>query len=164
LHPETPEEGLSLKALFANQPVDIGAMMDRLKKTAAELGLPFGDRTMTYNSRLAQELGLWAESRGRGDALHTAAFRAYFVKGQNIARVSVLLELAESAGLERADAEAVLKNRVFKNAVDADWALAYEKQVTAVPTFVMPVGRLVGAQPYEALVQMLTANGVRRRF
>ena len=30
--------------------------------------VPFGDMRHVYNSRLAQELGKWAETRGRGDA------------------------------------------------------------------------------------------------
>ena len=48
---------MTLEALFAGQPVDIPAILARLKRVAGELGLPFGDRPMTYNSRLAQELG-----------------------------------------------------------------------------------------------------------
>ena len=31
-------------------------MMRNLRQTAADLGLPFGERKKTYNSRLAQEL------------------------------------------------------------------------------------------------------------
>ncbi len=59
-----PDEGRSLEDLFAGQPVDIDQVMARLKAVARELGLPFGDRAMTYNSRLAQELGHWAETEG----------------------------------------------------------------------------------------------------
>ncbi|MCP4688650.1 MAG: hypothetical protein GY859_11410, partial [Desulfobacterales bacterium] len=60
LHPETPMEGVRLEDLFAGQPVDIPAMISRLRETAADLGLPFGSRGKSYNSRLAQELGKWA--------------------------------------------------------------------------------------------------------
>ena len=74
-----------LEQLFANSHIDIELMMRHLKKTAADLGLPFGKREKTYNSRLAQELGLWAESKNKGDEFHAAAFRAYFVDGKNIA-------------------------------------------------------------------------------
>lgn len=52
-----------------------------LKATAAKLGLPFGDRTATCNSRRAQELGKWAEAENRGEPFHRLAFEAYFVKG-----------------------------------------------------------------------------------
>lgn len=143
--------------------MDVHDMMRRLKRTAADLGLPFGEREKTYNSRLAQELGLWAESMHAGDAFHAAAFRAYFADGKNIAKMSVLLDLAESVGLPREQAETVLTTRAFKAAVDEDWALSRKKGITAVPTFVMNRERLVGAQPYEKLERLMAVNGVKKR-
>jgi predicted DsbA family dithiol-disulfide isomerase len=163
LHPDTPEEGLLLEQLFGNYPVDIEGMMRRLKKTAADLGLPFGERTKTYNSRLAQELGLWAESKNKGDVFHTAAFKAYFVNGKNIAKIPVLVDLAASVELPGEEAAAVLETRAFKAAVDADWNLSREKAITAVPTFVMNQDKLVGAQPYEMLIKLMESNGVKKR-
>jgi len=42
---------------------------------------------MIYNSRLAQELALWSESKNRGDEFHAAVFKAYFVDSKNIAEI-----------------------------------------------------------------------------
>ena len=154
---------MRLEQLFTNQPVDVGQMMLHLRQKATELGLPFGDRKKTYNSRLAQELGAWAESKNRGDALHMAAFRAYFVHGKNIAKIPVLLDLAGSVGLSRDEAAAVLSARTFKAAVDADWALSKEKGITAVPTFVFNQDRLIGAQPYEILENLMIFNGIEKK-
>ena len=83
-----------------------------------------GERTKTYNSRLATELGKWAESKGRGDAFHSAVFRAYYVDGVNIAKPDTLIGLAEAVGLPGREAAEVLKTRTFREAVDADWELA----------------------------------------
>ena len=152
-----------LEQLFGNYPVDIEEIMRRLIKTAAELGLPFGERKKTYNSRLAQELGLWAESKNKGDVFHPAAFKAYFVDGKNIGKIPVLVDLAASVELPGEEAAAVLETRAFKAAVDADWNLSREKAITAVPTFVMNQDKLVGAQPYEMLVKLMEANGVKKR-
>jgi len=138
-------------------------MLDGLRKTATELGLPFGERTRTYNSRLAQELGLWAEEQGAGEAFHLAAFKAYFVDGQNIADPRFLAELASTTGLSDKAAEDVLTNRLFKVAVDKDWQAARELAITAVPTFLMNQDRLVGAQPYELLENLVTMHGAARR-
>jgi predicted DsbA family dithiol-disulfide isomerase len=137
--------------------------MHQLKKTAADLGLPFGDREKTYNSRLSQELGLWAESKNKGDEFHMAVFKAYFVDGRNIAKIPVLLDIASSVELPVEDASEVLAARKFKNAVDADWSLAREKAITAVPTFMLNQDKLVGAQPYEKLVKFMETNGVNKR-
>ena len=102
-------------------------MMGHLRKTAAELGLPFGKREKTYNSRLSQELGLWAESKNKGDVFHKAAFKAYFVDVKNIAKIPVLVDLAASVELTGEEAAAVLETRAFKAAVDADWNLSLGK-------------------------------------
>ncbi len=163
LHPDTPEEGLLLERLFANYPVDINKMMHQLQKTAADLGLPFGDRKKTYNSRLCQELGLWAESKNKGDAFHMAVFKAYFVDGKNLAKNPVLLDLAALVDLPIEEASDVLTERKFKAAVDADWSLAREKAITAVPTFLLNQDKLVGAQSYEKLVKFVETNGVKKR-
>ncbi len=138
-------------------------MMARLREAAEAEGLPLGQRTRTYNSRLAQELAKWAESRGRGGPFHAAAFRAYFADGANIARVPVLAGIAGSVGLSGEEARRVLEARSFKAAVDADWARSRAMGVTAVPTFVLGTRALVGAQPYEVLERFVAAWGVPRR-
>ena len=84
LHPETPPEGQSLEDLFRGRNVDRKAMHAAMKERMTAEGLPYGDRTMTYNSRLAQELGKWADTQPRGEAIHDALFRAYFVEARDI--------------------------------------------------------------------------------
>jgi predicted DsbA family dithiol-disulfide isomerase len=163
LHPETPEEGLTLEQLFAGRDINIPAAKTRLSRLMADEGLPYGDRTMTYNSRLAQELAKWAETQSGGDAIHDALFRAYFVDGLNIARLETLVEIAQQVGLSRDEAREVLESRRFKNTVDADWQRSIELGVTGVPTFVASDRAVVGAQPYEELEALVTSAGVVRR-
>jgi hypothetical protein len=70
--------------LMAGRLVDISQMALSWKQIADELGLPLEQPKMTYNTRFAQEMAKWAESKGRGDEFHDAVFRAYFVDGKNI--------------------------------------------------------------------------------
>jgi predicted DsbA family dithiol-disulfide isomerase len=163
LHPDTPREGMTLEQLFAGRPINIKQAMDHLTKVAAELGLPFGKREKTYNSRLAQEVGKLAEANGCGEAFHMAAFKAYFVDGLNIGLESTLTELGASVGLPAASVQDTLRNRTFREAVDQDWTHSHQSGVTAVPTFRMNGISLVGAQPYEKLVELMEAGGVKRR-
>ena len=80
MHPETPPEGIELATLFKNRPrEEVKAAGDHLRKLMAEAGLPYGKRKMTYNSRLAQELGAWADTQEGGEAIHDALYIAYFV-------------------------------------------------------------------------------------
>ena len=128
----------------------------------SEEGLPYGQRTMTYNSRLAQELAKWAESLPCGERIHDALFRAYFVDQVNLAVVENLVSIAEQVGLPAQDARRVLEHRDCQSAVDSDWQRSRELRITGVPTFVLGNQGLVGAQPYERLEEFLTTNGVSR--
>lgn len=130
---------------------------------ALELGLPFGERTMTYNSRLAQELGLWAEDRGKGDDFHKAAFHCYFSEGRNLAQSSVLTMLAEQVKLPKNEAISVLSERTYKEKVDRDWSDAKLKGITAVPTFIVGHHKLVGMQSYETLARFVEMLGVSKK-
>jgi predicted DsbA family dithiol-disulfide isomerase len=151
LHPETPAEGRSLDDLFRGRNVDRKAMHAQMKARMDAEGLPYGERSMTYNSRIAQELGKWADTQPGGEAIHDALFRAYFVEARDISRPDVLLEIVKAVGLPVDAARQVIEQRTFKDAVDADWKLSREYGITGVPTFVAGRYGVVGAQPYEAL-------------
>ena len=155
LHPETPAEGQSLEDLFRGRNVDRKAMHAQMKARMDAEGLPYGERTMTYNSRLSQELGKWADTQPGGEAFHDAMFRAYFVEARDISQPAVLLVIAEQVGLPAAGAREVLEKRTFKEAVDRDWALSRRYGITGVPTFVAGGRGVVGAQPYEMLERLV---------
>src|SRR5205823_6250455 len=141
--------------LYAGRNVDPEAMYARMKGLMDAEGLPYGRRTHTYNSRLAQELGKWADTQPGGEAIHDALFRAYFVDARNIGDVEILLDIAKQVGLSVDAAREVIEKRTFKDAVDADWKLSRDYGITGVPTFVVGRFGVVGAQPYEALVDLV---------
>jgi predicted DsbA family dithiol-disulfide isomerase len=163
LHPETPMEGRALADLFRGRsPEQRKAMHAQMKARMDAEGLPYGERTMTYNSRLAQELGKWADTQPDGEVLHDAFFRAYFVDNRDISNTDVLLQIVKEAGLSVDGAREVLENRTFKEAVDSDWKLSRQYGITGVPTFVVGRQGVVGAQPYEVLEQLVKeAKGER---
>src|SRR4051794_14671330 len=153
--------------LYAGRNVDPEAMYQRMKGLMDAEGLPYGERTHTYNSRLAQELGKWADAaenklRG-GQALHDKIYKAYFVEGRNVGDIDVLVDLAKSAGLPADEARKVLTGRTFKDAIDQDWTMSRQAGVTGVPTFAAAGYGVVGAQPYEVIEQLLQKAGAKRR-
>ncbi len=149
LHPETPEEG------SARGP-EVIARNQKMKVNMEREGLPFNaERNMSYNSRLAQELSKWAEVKGKGDRIHDALFRAYFVDVKNIGKIEPLVELAQGLGLPADEATEVLVSRKYKDAVDNDWRRCAAYGVNAVPTFLAGRYIMVGAQPYEQLEQLV---------
>ena len=115
---------------------------------------------MVYNTRPASELAKWAEEMDKGDLFHDAVFRAFFVRGMNIADVSFLKELCRELGLDPDEAEQILKKGIYKKAVDDDWRYSHRLGIRAVPTFLAAGLTVAGAQPYEILERLIhTAKG-----
>lgn len=164
LHPDTPAEGRTLEELFAGRMMDIPVLLEKLRAVAESEGLPFGNRTHTYNSRLAQELSKWAEEMGAGEAYHDALFRAYFVDGLNIARPEILGDIVAELGLSAIEALEVLDERAYALKVEEDWQYSRDMEVMAVPTFAAGGRLIVGAQPYEVLEQLVQHAGAEEKI
>ena len=166
LHPETPAEG-KRRALAPERDARMKALME-------QEGLAYNsERDMTYNSRLAQELAKWAESKGKGYEIHDPLFRAYFVETKNIGDPDVLADIAKTVDLPADEAVDALASRSFKESVDDDWRRCADLGINAVPTFLigpsstlstgpssaLRAGRnayaLVGAHPYEELEKLV---------
>ena len=145
LHPETPQEGLSLEELFTGRDVDIPAIQGHLRELMRLEGLPYGNRTHTYNSRLAQELSKWGGEFSESSMLNQKIFEAYFVDGQNLADQDLLAKLAGEAGLSTQEASEVLENHLYKEVVDIDWMRSGQIGISAVPTFVIGQYGISGA-------------------
>ena len=120
--------------------------------------MPYGNRTHTYNSRLAQELSKWGERFPESSLLNQKIFEAYFVDGQNLANQNLLVRLAGEAGLLTQEATKVLENREFIEAVDIDWMRSRQIGISCVPTFVVGHYGISGAQSYDMLERFVIKN------
>ncbi len=153
LHPSTPPEGLLLTDLLRG--MDLEAAHRRINALLDELGLEHGDRDRTYNTRLAQELLLWAKTQEGGDALVPLLYRAYFVHNRNLAEEAVLLDAVREAKLDVNGAQKALKERGFSAALDQEWQRARQYQITGVPAFIAGGYQMTGFQPATELQKFL---------
>jgi predicted DsbA family dithiol-disulfide isomerase len=144
--------------------VDTSKITQRLNQVAEEIGLPLTRSGMIYNTRLAQEMAKWAESKGKGNEIHQALFKAYFVDRLNIGQIGELVKIAMSVGLSGDEARQAVESRTYKNDVDNDWNRSRAMGINGVPTFVMGDRRLVGFQPYEALEQFVCDAGAAQKL
>ncbi|TMB68868.1 MAG: hypothetical protein E6J54_16980, partial [Deltaproteobacteria bacterium] len=79
---------------------EVIARNQRMQVNMDREGLPYNvERNMSYNSRLAQELAKWADTKDKDGKIHDALFRAYFVDAKNIGKAEVLVEVAGAVGL-----------------------------------------------------------------
>lgn len=155
LHPRLYKDGIAISELMNTQSEKVRSYMQSLAGKAEDLGLPFGQPENAYNTRLAHELGQWAESMGKRQEFDQSVFKACLVDNINIAEKSVLFKLAQSAGLPGKEASDVLDKRAFARAVDQDLEDAKKLDIQAVPTLLCNGRRLVGFHPYEKIAQWL---------
>lgn len=153
LHPGTPKDGMLLTDLLRG--MDLEAAHRRINALLDELELEHGERDRTYNTRLAQELMLWARTQAGGDALVPQLYRAYFVHNRNLALEEVLLEAVQEAGLDVEAARTVLHERSFSDALDAEWHRARGYQISGVPAFICGNYQITGFHPPAELGRFL---------
>jgi predicted DsbA family dithiol-disulfide isomerase len=91
-------------------------------------------------------------------------FRALFKEGRDIGDLDTLIELAASAGLERAEAEAFLRSQDQAKEILAAHQRAERLGVRGVPVFVVDREQAIaGAQPPEVLAGLLDAAAAARQ-
>lgn len=163
MHPEVPPEGVPLEDLFRGREAYVEDSKRRLKRAFEAEGLPYQDIRHVPNTRVAQEVGKWAESQPGGEAFHEAVFRAYFGDGRDIGDPLEVLAIAGECGLDESDARAALGQRAHRGEVDADWKRAVDSAIWGVPYFVAGEATVMGCQTHQVLAQLVERAGARRR-
>jgi predicted DsbA family dithiol-disulfide isomerase len=121
-----------------------------------QYGIELNRGPMGIYSRSALSGAKVAEAQGKGTEYHDAVFRAYWQRANNIGDVEVLVEIAQSIGVERESFLAALQDERYSAQVDADIDEAYSYGLTSVPALIFGRRYLVsGAQPYEVLRQVM---------
>lgn len=162
LQPDAPDsyEGTIAEYLSTTRgmPEDqVKAMLERPRAAAGQVGIEMDFESLrpARTTRAHQLLHLARES-GRQAELNEVLFKANFEEGRNLGDTSELLDLAETAGLDRQEALEALESGRYAEAVEADKEKALEYGIGGVPFFVVSDRfGIAGAQPTEVLRQAL---------
>ncbi len=151
--PPMPEE--YRQRILAGRP-----QLDALARDRYGIQLTHG--ALGVDSRAAHVVMKYAEEQGMGKAYHDAMFRAYWQDGRSIDQQDVLLDVAESVGLEREDFLKALETPDYLHKVVADITEAQAMGLQGVPAMVFASKYLVsGAQPYEILDKVVSDVNAR---
>ncbi|MEM7189388.1 MAG: DsbA family oxidoreductase [Pseudomonadota bacterium] len=161
LNPDMPPEGYDRKAYLEAKfggPDRAKAIYGRIADAAAESGLDvnFEKIERTPNTMDAHRLIRWARTTGSQNALVEQLFHRYFEDGQDISDHDLLLDVAESVGMEREVVENLLSGDADRETLAEEDVSAREMGVSGVPCFIVG-GRYVmqGAQPVETWVKVI---------
>jgi predicted DsbA family dithiol-disulfide isomerase len=116
------------------------------------------------NTRKAHELLHLARAQGHQRAMKHRLLRAYFTEGRHLGRIDELVALAADAGLDAEAAARALHEGTYRDAVDADVALARSYGITGVPFYVLDeTFGVSGAQEPETFAKALLRTVTERR-
>jgi predicted DsbA family dithiol-disulfide isomerase len=162
LAPTLPPEGQTtrdyVRERYGATPEQSRSNRAQITSLGATLGIDFrfDDDSRIYNTHRAHQLLAWAGEAGGQTALKLALFEACFTAQLNVSDTDVLLAAAEAAGLNPDAARAVLEDRRYAAAVDAEIAHWQDQNITGVPAFIVNGGYMVpGAQDAETWVSVL---------
>lgn len=156
LHPEIPKNGITVNQLLFPRGY-IETVMANVKRLAEEDGITFKLSDKLPNSRLALMISEFARNEGKFDEFHRLVFENYWKKGKDIGSIDLLLDLAESIGLNR--------NKIL-DYIKSDEPLKRVKESTdelgrcginGVPTFLIGDKFIIGAQPYEVFEKVINS-------
>jgi len=133
------------------------AFQRQMTEQAAGEGWEFRlDRARGANTFDAHRLLHLAAEHGVQDAVKERLMRAYLTDGERIGDRETLARLGAEAGLDEAEARAVLGSTRFADEVRADERQAHAFGISAVPFFVIDRRYGVpGAQPADVLLEAL---------
>jgi predicted DsbA family dithiol-disulfide isomerase len=153
LNPDMPEAGMARRAYLAAKfggMDSVNAAEKRISQMASDAGVKIDWLGVPHvpNTLDAHRLIHWAGLEARQTAAVSALFKAYWVERRNIGDHTVLAEIAESIGMDRAVTERLLASDADRDDIIKRDQWAREHGVSGVPTFVVANQHvLTGAQP-----------------
>jgi predicted DsbA family dithiol-disulfide isomerase len=162
LNPQMPAEGQNLTEhimeKYGSSQEQSEANRTHLQGLGQELGIDFAftPESRIVNTFQAHQLLGWAQTEGLQHPLKMALFEAHFTEGRDVSDPAVLVEVAESVGLDRARAAEVLESGEMAEETRAHQAFWTSRGISGVPSMVFE-GKylLTGAQGAQTYAQML---------
>ena len=155
LNPNMGPDGQNITEKYGSTAEQSQKNREMIRARGAEVGFAFrtDGNSRIYNTFDAHRLLYWAGLEGLQFNLKEALFKAYFTDGGNPSDPRQLAQIAESVGLDKARAEAILASDEYVKEVKEEEQLWLSRGVSSVPTVVFNGQYAVsGGQPVEAFV------------
>jgi predicted DsbA family dithiol-disulfide isomerase len=141
---------------YGRTPAQIAETQAVIRERGASVGFAFGPRTRVYNTFDAHRLLHWAGIEGWQLPLKLALLRAYHSEGKDPSNHDVLIEAAQSVGLDAEEARDVLRDGDYADEVRAEEREYQAMGIQSVPAIIFNQRYLVtGGQPVEAFEQVI---------
>ena len=156
IHPETPKSG----ALTEDLPFPKGYLemaFANVKRLADEDGLMLKFSDKLPNSRLALSISEFARKKGKFEEFHKLVLDAYWLEGKDIGDKSLLLNIAESVGLDKQEIEQFLESDEPFEIIRQSLKEVRGYGINGVPAFIIEDRLIYGAQPYRVFKEVINS-------
>ncbi|RZF24103.1 DsbA family oxidoreductase [Paraburkholderia sp. UYCP14C] len=156
LNPRMGEDGEDLVEhigkKYGSTPQQVAQAQAVLRQRGADVGFTFGIRKRIYNTFDAHRLIHWAGIKGKQVQLKEALLHAYHGEGKPTSSHDVLVDGAESVGLDGVEARSILQGGDYADEVRAEEEKYQVMGIHSVPSIIFNNRYLMtGAQPVEAI-------------
>lgn len=160
LNPQMRPEGEAiidyLGKKYGRTPEEIAETQAVIRERGASVGFTFGPRNRVYNTFDAHRLLHWAGIEGKQLPLKLALMQAYHSDGKDPSNRDVLVEAAQTVGLDADRARDVLDSGRYADEVRAEERDFQALGIQSVPSIIFNRRYLVtGGQPVEAFEQAI---------
>ena len=160
LNPQMRPEGEAIVDYFGKKygrtPEEIAETQAVIRERGASVGFTFGPRNRVYNTFDAHRLLHWAGIEGKQLPLKLALMQAYHSDGKDPSNRDVLVEAAQTVGLDADRARDVLDSGRYADEVRAEERDFQALGIQSVPSIIFNRRYLVtGGQPVEAFQQAI---------
>ncbi|WP_044043145.1 DsbA family oxidoreductase [Caballeronia insecticola] len=160
LNPNMAPEGEALVdhigRKYGRTPEQIKEAQATIRERGAREGFAFGERNRIYNTFDAHRLLHWAQIEGKQLPLKLALLRAYHGEGRDPGNPDVLIEAAQSVGLDGNRAREVIQSGAYADEVRAEEREFQQLGIQSVPAIILDRKYLVsGGQPSEVFEEAI---------
>ncbi|MBN1801686.1 MAG: DsbA family oxidoreductase [Candidatus Lokiarchaeota archaeon] len=154
IHPETPKEG-ALTDELSFPPGYLEMAFANVKRLADEEGLNLTFSEILPNSKLAHYISEFARNKGKFDEFHKKVLESYWLEGKDIGDNFLLLDIAESVGLNKKEIEKYLNTDEPFKAIQKSLQEVRKYGLNGVPSFIIEDQVIVGAQSYDVFKKVI---------
>jgi len=170
MNPNLPEGGQNLwentSQKYGMSVEESYASRENFINLGKELGFIYNFKkdTRMYNTSKAHQLMIWAEIFGKKNELKLAMFKAHFTDNLVMDDDSVLAQIAESVGLDKAQAHDILHSEKFLKEMLKEERCWKNAGVNSVPAFIINQKHLIsGAQNPGVLAESLLNIAAKKK-
>lgn len=160
LNPDMPPEGRTIldyvSTKYGSTAEQLAERQVQIRERGEAVGFEFGPRTHIYNTFDAHRVLQWAGTQGKKLPLKLALLKAYHGAGKDPSNHDVIVEAAQSAGLDGAEARRILESDAYADEVRAEVAQFQSMGINSVPSVIFDNRYLLtGGQLPEAFEQVI---------